>query len=229
PHLGRRDVAGIDGRKTRGQQGDEGGLRPLQPEGHLVVGLDDHLLEVAVPGLARIDAQAVTVVALASQEVPGAFDVTRRERLAVVPFDARAQLEAQAGARLVPRPRGREIGHDRLQPALRHRLVVHHEIVEHPHHRALARDGRFLVDRQRGWAVEELQFQDAARFLRRGRAERQGQRERHAGQNGLLYARHLSLQGDRSATLSNAGLTQYAGFTEGNTRLRNAATGGWAA
>src|SRR5260370_849535 len=82
-------------------------LRPLQAEGHLVIAIGDDLLEVAVPGFARIEAQLVG--RLAQQQVPGAFDVLGGERPAVMPFDALAQLEGQRGLVLLPRPLGRQI------------------------------------------------------------------------------------------------------------------------
>ena len=42
----------------------------------LVVAVGHDLVEVAVPGLARVDAQLLARLAL--QQVPGAFDVARR-------------------------------------------------------------------------------------------------------------------------------------------------------
>jgi len=184
PHLGGRHVARIDRREPRGEQRQEGGLRAFQPERHLVVGLDDDAIEVAVPGLAWIDAQRLASLAL--QQIPGAFDVTGAERPAVVPFDALAQFERDGGPRLVPRPGAGEIGHDGLQAALRHALIVHHQVVEDAHHRPLAGDGGLLVDRHAGRAVEEEDLQDAARFLR-GRRPRRHRRQHHddAGENGL--------------------------------------------
>src|SRR5207249_3707045 len=56
-HVARRHVAGIDRRESRSEQRDEGGLRPLQSERHLVVAIDGYLFEVPVPGLAGIDAE----------------------------------------------------------------------------------------------------------------------------------------------------------------------------
>ena len=52
-----------------------------------------------------------------------------------------------------------------VQPALRHVLVVHHEVVEHAHHRALAGDGALLVDRHGRRAVEEIDLHHAAGLL----------------------------------------------------------------
>ena len=63
----------------------------------------------------------------------------------------------------------RQIGDDRLQAVLRDVLVVHHEVVEHPHHRLLGGTRRFLEDRHAGRAVEMLEPEDAARFLRQRR------------------------------------------------------------
>src|SRR5215831_5020329 len=89
-HLARADMTRIDRRPARGEECDERGLRPLQVKRDLVVAVRGHLFEVAVPGFARIDAQLFA--RLAGNQVPGAFDVGRSERLAVVPeqFAARS-------------------------------------------------------------------------------------------------------------------------------------------
>ena len=75
-------------------------------------------------------------------------------------------LNERRVCRLVPRPLGGEIGHDRVQAALRHLLVVHHEIVEYAHRRPLAGDRRLLVDRHAGGAVEEVDLENPALLLR---------------------------------------------------------------
>ena len=80
---------------------------------HLVIAVGRDLDEVVVPGLARVDAQLLGRLAL--QQIPGAFDVGGGERLAVMPFDALAQMEGQLGAVLVPGPVGGEFGTDRLR------------------------------------------------------------------------------------------------------------------
>src|SRR5439155_14907513 len=54
-HVARRHMAGIDRREPRGEQGDEGGLWPLQLERHLVIAVRGHLFEVPIPRLAGID------------------------------------------------------------------------------------------------------------------------------------------------------------------------------
>ena len=177
-------MARIDRREPRREQGHEGRLPAFQLESHLVVALDDDGIEVAVPGFARIYPQRLAALAL--EQVPSAFDVAGGEGLAIVPFDALAQFERQGSAGLVPRPGAGKIRDDRLHAALRHALVVHHKVVEDPHHRPLARDGGFLVDRHAGRAVEEENLEDAARFLR-GRRTRRRQCQHHddADENGL--------------------------------------------
>jgi hypothetical protein len=123
--------------------------------------------DVLVPGLARIGAQFLR--RLAEQQVPGAFDVIGRERMAVVPFDALAQPERQLAAVLVPRPVGRQIRDDRLQAVLCHILLIHDEVVEDAHHRPVDRARRLLVHRHARRAVEMGHPQDAALFLRKCR------------------------------------------------------------
>jgi len=75
-------------------------LRSLQAEGDLIFAVDAYLIEVSVPGFARVEPQLLS--RLAGQHVPGAFDILRRKGLAVVPFDAPAQREGQFGAVLAP-------------------------------------------------------------------------------------------------------------------------------
>jgi hypothetical protein len=55
--------------------------------------LANSVFEVAVPGLARVEAELV--LRFAGQHVPGAFDVGGGERLAVVPSDALPQLKGE--------------------------------------------------------------------------------------------------------------------------------------
>src|SRR5207244_7980180 len=94
-----------------------GRLWPLQPEGDLVVTVRSHLLDIAVPGFARVDAKLLA--RLAAQQIPGAFDVLSGEGSAVMPFDALAQREGQLGPFLVRGPAGGQIGDDRLHAVLR--------------------------------------------------------------------------------------------------------------
>ena len=162
-HLRRRDVARIDRRHAGGEQRDKRRLRPLQDERHLVIAVGDDLGEVGVPGLARVDAQPLGALAL--YQVPGAFDVGGGERLAVMPFDPLTQMEDQLGAVLVPRPVGGELGHDVGEAVLRDVLVEQHEVVEHRHHRPLGDDGRFLVDRHAGRAVDHVLPENTALLL----------------------------------------------------------------
>ena len=97
-------MAGIDRRPSGGQQCQQGRLRPLQAKRDLEITVWSHLLDIAVPGLARIDAQLL--ISLTGEEIPGAFDVLRRKGLAVMPFDALTQGENQLGAFLVRGPAG---------------------------------------------------------------------------------------------------------------------------
>ena len=60
-------------------------------EDDLVIPLRGDLAEIAVPRLARVEAQFLLRLAL--QEVPGTFDVGGGERLAVMPFDPVPELE----------------------------------------------------------------------------------------------------------------------------------------
>jgi len=74
-------------------------------EGSLKVAVGGHLFEVAVPGLARVEAKLLG--RLAGQQIPGAFDVLGGERPTVVPFDIVAQRQGQLGPLLVPGPASR--------------------------------------------------------------------------------------------------------------------------
>ena len=107
-HLPRRHMARIDRRPARGQQRQQRRLRPLQVEGGLVVAVGGDFFEVEVPALARVDAQLFA--AAAEQQLPGALDVGGRERFAVMPLDALAQLEGQLLAVLAPGPTLGEVG-----------------------------------------------------------------------------------------------------------------------
>src|SRR5256885_902484 len=93
PHVTRRDMAGVNRRPARGEQSNERSLRPLQVKRDLVIAADGHTVEVAVPGLPRINPQFLG--ASAADQVPGAFDVIGGERLAVMPLDALPQFEGQ--------------------------------------------------------------------------------------------------------------------------------------
>src|SRR5215510_1420874 len=116
-HVARHDMAWIDWRQPRCKKRNKRRLWALQMKGDLVVAVGGDLLKVAVPGLAWVDAKLLARPI--TEQVPGAFDVLGAERLAVVPSDALAQREGQLGAILVPRPVGREVGHDRAQAVLR--------------------------------------------------------------------------------------------------------------
>ena len=106
-HVARRDMARIDRRPARGQQRQNDGCGRFRWKVTSIIAIGGHLFEVVVPGFARVDAQFFARLAL--QQVPGAFDIRGRERLAVVPFDALAQREGQLGSLLVPRPASGEL------------------------------------------------------------------------------------------------------------------------
>ena len=80
--------------------------------------------DIDPPGLAIIEAELL--FAVVGQEIEGAFDVFGGERLAVVPFDAVAQFEAQLRAVLAPCPARGELGDDRLHAVLRNMLIEDH-------------------------------------------------------------------------------------------------------
>jgi len=72
-------MAGINRRIAGSEQRDQRRLRPVNVEDRLVVTLGRDLVEVAVPGLARIEAQLV--LRLAEQQVVSALDVGGGEGL----------------------------------------------------------------------------------------------------------------------------------------------------
>src|SRR5207248_4778111 len=72
-HLARWHMAGIDWRPSGCQQREQSRLRPLQVKSDLEIAPDCHLVEIAVPGFAWIDAQLLA--AGAQQQVPGTLDV----------------------------------------------------------------------------------------------------------------------------------------------------------
>jgi len=129
----------------------------------LVIAIRGDPIEVLVPGFAGIDAELLA--GRAGQQITRALAVPGSEGLAVVPPDAFAQRQGQLGPLLAPCPAGGQIGHDRLEAVLRYVLVEHDEVVEHPHHRPLGEDGRFLADRHARCAVGNVHFQNAARFF----------------------------------------------------------------
>src|SRR6516165_5356643 len=86
-------------------------------EGDLVVAVGGDLVEIAVPGFARIDPEFLA--RLAGQRIPGAFDVGGGERLAVMPFDTLTQVKGQRRPGLVPHPVAGEIGDDGGEAVLR--------------------------------------------------------------------------------------------------------------
>ena len=174
-HLCRRDMARVDRREARREQGQQRRLRRLEIEHRLVLAVRRHALDVGVPALAEVDLEVIR--RRAGQQVPGAFHVGRGEGLAVVPFDAAAQREGQCFAVLAPLPALGEVGHDAVEAVLPLVLVEHDEVVEHPHHRQHHGDRAFFVDRHAGGAVAVGDAQDTALLLRPGGANRKGSRQ----------------------------------------------------
>ena len=170
-HIARRHVAGVNRRHAGREQHQERRLRALQHKSYTVIAIGRDLVEVAIPGLARIEAKLLA--RFAEQHVPGAFDVVRGERLAVVPFDALAQPKADPRKVLVPLPALGQLGLDQIEPVLLLVLIEEHEIVEHAHERRHRRDRRLLVDRSARRAVAVKKFQHAAALLREGRSGRE--------------------------------------------------------
>jgi len=86
------------------------------------------------------------------------------------------QFERQSYTVLVPAPAHGEIGDDRGHAVLLHVLVVHDEVVEHPHDWPQRVDRHLLVDRQAGWAVDRIGSEDAAVFLGHRRSAERDER-----------------------------------------------------
>ena len=186
-------MAGIDRRVAGGEQRQQRRLRPLQVEGDFEIALGGHVDHLVVPGLARVLAEFLR--RLAHQHVERAFDVGRRERLAVMPLDAFPQLEGQRLVVGAPRPAGREIRADRLQAVLRDVLVVDDEVVEHRHERDIDRVGRAFMDRSAARTVSMIDPQDAALF-RLGRAcDRQSHHQGQRYDSKRPHAPHSNLPG----------------------------------
>ena len=127
-------------------------------------------IQVAVPRLARIGAQFVC--GGAEDQVPGAFDVRGGEGLAVMPAHSLPELKGQLGHIGIPRPFGRQIGLDRVDPVLRHVLPEENQVVEDRHHRVLGRIERLLVDRHARRAVVLKHPEHTAVLFHRRRLER---------------------------------------------------------
>jgi hypothetical protein len=69
-------------------------------KGDLIVTIKGDVPEVFVPRLAGVDAQLIT--RLTGNEIPGAFNVSGGEGLAIMPFDALAQANRQFSLVLAP-------------------------------------------------------------------------------------------------------------------------------
>src|SRR5712664_1968702 len=114
-------------------------------KGDLVVAIDCDLGQVPVPALARVDPQLLA--GPTGQRVPGAFDVLRRKRCAIVPLDTRAQAKSERSLVLVPRPAFGEIRPDRLEGILHNMLIEEDEVVKNGHHWGDGNPRRLLVYR----------------------------------------------------------------------------------
>src|SRR3984893_4055317 len=123
-------MTGIDRGPAGGQQCEQCRLWPFQMESDLMITVRGHLIDIAVPGFARIYAKLLG--RLAAQRVQGAFASPSRERLAVVPSHAVAQREGQFGSFLVRGPAGGQIRDDRPHAVLWYVLPVHYEVIENP-------------------------------------------------------------------------------------------------
>src|SRR5260370_8621965 len=81
------------------------------------------LLEVPVPGFARIEAKLLG--RFTEQRIPSTLHVIGGKRLAVPPFDTLAQPQTQLGLGRGPRPLGRPTRHNLLETRLPSTLLQH--------------------------------------------------------------------------------------------------------
>src|SRR5215470_3055543 len=87
----RRDRGRLETSQRRAAPGTR--VRSLQTKVNLILAIGGHFLEVAVPGLAPIEAKLLGRPA--RQQVPRAFDVVGGKRFAVVPSDATVQRQGK--------------------------------------------------------------------------------------------------------------------------------------
>ena len=163
-HVRARHVAGVDRREPGGQQHQQRGLRVVEEDRDVVVGVAVDIVDVAEPRAARIVLQLVARPA--GQQLEGALDVARRERPAIVPFHAATQLEGELGLVVVPAPRFGEVGNDGVLGVARLGRVERDQIVEHRHERDDGGGRKFLEDRRGGRIVPLEHAKRAARLLR---------------------------------------------------------------
>src|SRR5262249_22415260 len=159
-HLRRRDVAWIDRRITGREHRDQRRLRPLKMQRDLEITVGGDLDNVVEQVLARILAELV--LGLALQKVERAFHVLRRERLAVMPPDALMQPERQRKVVATHAPAVRQVGNDRAHRILRLVLIVYDKVVVEAHRGGVYREGRLLMDRERGRRLAMIDSQDSA-------------------------------------------------------------------
>ena len=175
-HGRRADVAGVDGREARGDEGQERRLRAPQLERDLVIAGDGDLLQVLVPVPTGILAELV--LPLFRDGVPGTLNVGAGERLAIVPLDAFAQLEGEPRAIGAPGPAFGKLGDDRVHAVPGLVLLVHDQVVVDGHERHDRRNRGFLVDRGAGRRIAMVDAKRAPGFLGEG-GPIEGERQRY--------------------------------------------------
>src|SRR5581483_538327 len=135
-------------RVAGGQHREQRRLRTLEPEddGVRIDRLD--AVDVGVPLLARIDAQADGRVPRLADDVERELHVLRRERLAVVPADVLAQEENEVAIVVLPGPLLGELTDDRVRPLDRLGLIVDDQVAVARHRGPGDGVGRRLVDQE---------------------------------------------------------------------------------
>ena len=191
----RRHMAGIDRRTARGEQRDERRLRPLQVERDLVIAVGGHSFEVAVPGLARIDLRSLSLALPVS--ISQVHFTSAGERLAVVPFDALAQLEGQVASVLAPRTSSWRGPARSVEPVLRAAGSNMTRLLNTAHER----HGVAIVASSRidalGGIVAVRDAQHAARLLRQRRASRANGGQQTGRHQPHPQSRHVRFPGGR--------------------------------
>jgi len=123
-------MARIDRRPAGRQHRDKGRLRPLQAEGDLEIAVRGHLLEVAVPRLARVETQLFAALPVSRSQVH--LTSAAVKGFSVMPFDALAAAERSVRCR--PRSMTTQ-SPDRARSTLgwfAARPAIHNKIVETP-------------------------------------------------------------------------------------------------
>jgi len=131
-----------------------------------MVTVDGHFPEVCPPHSARVFAEII--FGLAVEPVPGALNVLRGERLAIVPFDTLPKLECEAGAVLVPRPALGKLGNNRIDATDRLHRVKHDEPIEDGASSHHGRKTDLLQDRQARGVSADVHAKRSPVLLREG-------------------------------------------------------------